>query len=484
MNIFEDPNTFAILSEKDSPEDFLKVEVAGKTNPLKLWWQKSVVRRSMLSIEPDFEHIALKSPFLLRHAMEEKCQKGIGLFQRREILNGEQVGKGAFSQVFEVKAFQLDPSVSVKCTPEQQDLREQYVKTVFENGSYSYCIKQLQNRLIQSPKVFQCAASDLAVEAAFMSAFEHENILPVRGLPIDGLEAWRDGQHDGFFIISDRLVCSLDKRIQEWVQNQSPSIEEKMKYAMQLASALHYLHSNRIVFRDLKPHNIGFTADNKVKLFDFGLCRELPPDETCQGVYEMSAVGTRRYMAPEIINKGCYNLKVDVYGWSVVFWEILTLCVPYATYSTDEHRREVCHGGERPAIHLQWPHSIQNILRLSWEENVNNRFTMQEVRDYLQAALTTEKDTMKNELNFTDHSNLISNNLDLPKSPAGIHDFPVVASVDTKSMDSRAGPVDHFPALYEISPPPAPMRLVAFLRLPDLVVQNMSLSLDDEVIGI
>jgi serine/threonine protein kinase len=267
MNLLTRPNSPPALPQHESPHgpDMRKVS-SKKQNSRKLWWQKSVVRRSMSSIEPDFEEVSSRSPFLQKHAHDDKCRKGIALFHRSEIQTGELLGKGGFSHVFEITAFQLESEISGRCTPQEQELRERYARTVFENDCYRYCIKHLQERLIQSPKDFQCAASDLAVEAAFMSALSHENILSIRGLPVDGLNAWEGGQHDGYFIIMDRLFGTLDKRIQEWQTIRPPSIQERTEYAFQLASALKFLHENRIVFRDLKPHNIGFTAENKIKL--------------------------------------------------------------------------------------------------------------------------------------------------------------------------------------------------------------------------
>jgi serine/threonine protein kinase len=136
-------------------------------------------------------------------------------------------------------------------------------------------------------------------------------------------------------------------------------------------------------------------------LFDFGLCRELP-SPTCSSenggdnaaavssvneMFVMSGVGTRRYMACEIIKTGRYNLKADVYSWAMIFWEILCLRKPYAPYSTEEHRREVCHGGERPEIQPAWPTWIQSILRMAWEETVEHRFSMDEVYENLLLAM-------------------------------------------------------------------------------------------------
>lgn len=103
-----------------------------------------------------------------------------------------------------------------------------------------------------------------------------------------------------------------------------------------LAQALRYLHSQGIVFRDLKPQNVGFSQDDgTVKLFDFGFARhvsEVAPNELA---------GTFRYMAPErmVFYKDAKEqpdghqhelLKAaDVYSLGVLLWELATLERPY-----------------------------------------------------------------------------------------------------------------------------------------------------------
>jgi serine/threonine protein kinase len=364
------------------------------------WWQRCTIRQAVSFLEQDIQHVISESPFLQRHQnKEEPC----ALFHRSEVITGDLLGQGGFSDVYEIIGFELDDRVSSQLSIQQQLLRLQTMSDAIDplTGRGRFVIKHLQEKLIHNQKKsqtkckreFELAASDLVVEVAYLSAIDHPNILSIRGLPYRGIRAFNDGNYDSYFFICDRLHDTLDKRIHGQWNEVAPTIQQKANYALQLSEALQYLHKHNIIFRDLKPQNIGFSVDNhdKVLLFDFGLCRELPADMDVTDpnmMYEMSGVGTRRYMAPEIVNESRYNLKADVYSWSMVFWEMLTCVKPYAMYSFEQHRTVVCLGGERPELKREdWPRSIQNILLQSWNESVQHRLSISQVAEKLSRVL-------------------------------------------------------------------------------------------------
>jgi len=177
----------------------------------------------------------------------------------------------------------------------------------------------------------------------------------------------------------------------------------------QVASALQYLHSKHIIFRDLKASNVGFDASGNAKLFDFGLCRELP--EECVNVndeYKMSGkVGTLRYMAPEVILFCNYNQKVDTYSWAMLYWQCLTLTKPYEGMDENTHLTNVCRLAKRPPMKKEWPESIRYLLKKSWEHDPHNRLTMLEARALVERAETELRGKLK----------LLSKKVKLSRSP-------------------------------------------------------------------
>ncbi|ACI65481.1 predicted protein, partial [Phaeodactylum tricornutum CCAP 1055/1] len=102
--------------------------------------------------------------------------------------------------------------------------------------------------------------------------------------------------------------------------------------AYDLASALKYLHDLNIIYRDLKPDNIGFDVRGDVKIFDFGLAREYDRSisTSADGTYKMTGdTGSPRYMAPEVALEKPYNNSVDVYSFAILTWQILEMAMPF-----------------------------------------------------------------------------------------------------------------------------------------------------------
>ena len=138
---------------------------------------------------------------------------------------------------------------------------------------------------------------------------------------------------------------------------------------------------NDIDNSDLKPDNVGFNFEGRVKLFDFGLAKELDPlQKTTDGMYEMSGgTGSRRFMAPEVALGQPYNLSADIYSFSILFWELVALEKAFGKLSQDEHRENVIKKNDRPILKREWRPAIQYILQNCWKRNPRERTSAKEL---------------------------------------------------------------------------------------------------------
>ena len=117
-----------------------------------------------------------------------------------------------------------------------------------------------------------------------------------------------------------------------------------------------------------------------VKLFDFGLSREIDQSSKSEGgLYHLSCAGSLRYMAPEMAKYEPYNENVDVYAFSILLWEMCFLETPFLGFSTLRHKREVILGGKRPIIKQNWNPNLEILMSSCWSETISDRPSFKEV---------------------------------------------------------------------------------------------------------
>jgi len=216
--------------------------------------------------------------------------------QPSEITLGKRLGEGGFSLVETCELKGVDPTKK-------------------------FVIKHLKRSIMVEVKTFVYGASDLVNEALFLARLDHPNIIQLYGVTEGNMEQVVSTDRDaGFFIVLDQLVETLDQRLEDWrahartlpssifhrmsnayKETQRKVLIERLEVALDVANVMQYLHSLDIVFRDLKPDNIGFDEKGIMKLFDFGLAKELKEShKISDGRYEMTGhTGSRRYMSPE-----------------------------------------------------------------------------------------------------------------------------------------------------------------------------------------
>jgi serine/threonine protein kinase len=155
-----------------------------------------------------------------------------------------------------------------------------------------------------------------------------------------------------------------------------------------LADALEYLHSFNILHRDIKPSNIGFDPTGSLKVFDFDLARLVPESSTPDETFALtSKAGSLRYMSPECGKGEPYNLKSDVYSFSLLLYEIMSLKEPYVKLNAEKQELRVFREGLRPKISSSWPVEVQNLLHRGWSQKISERPSMNEVLTILERQI-------------------------------------------------------------------------------------------------
>ena len=107
------------------------------------------------------------------------------------------------------------------------------------------------------------------------------------------------------------------------------SEHKAFEYFIQILNAVYYLHSNNIIHRDIKPENILISADNKLKLCDFGWAKELTLEN------RSTFCGTMEYMAPEIVGSENYDYSVDIWSLGILLYELLFGHSPFKANTTN-----------------------------------------------------------------------------------------------------------------------------------------------------
>lgn len=246
--------------------------------------------------------------------------KTIPVLANTEIKISSLLGSGGFCSVSSIRNISLQEKQSANLNQEEKNARCRLAKQ-FQDYEYKYfspqnivvpghtpaldpleqrppriALKRVKSNL-QNGR-YKTGVKDLMAEIEILSLCSHPHIIALYAVGCDE----RDGDSEGrlassilsqrrlSFAVIDQLRSTLRDKMHKWKDDRGfqfiksrQSLNnlwlERLIVIFNVADAISYLHSKKIVHRDINPDNIGFGDDQVVKLFDFGLARVVDKEQ-------------------------------------------------------------------------------------------------------------------------------------------------------------------------------------------------------------
>lgn len=235
-----------------------------------------------------------------------------------------------------------------------------------------------------------CAVGDSRAKSAFdefsrefeaLRLLRHPHIIQLYGACVaPSSDAAGLSRH---FIVTELAHESLADRLSRPEPIEAATAE---RYALEIASAGAFIHSQQMIHFDLKPQNVLLDVNGTVKICDLGISKLVKPSATLADQYVTltAQAGTPAYMAPELMAGDSAKIckKVDVYAYAVTMWEVLHQAKPFpSTWSLVILFKNV-DAGVRPLFDEEkYPASskLRNVIELCWKGDPNDRPNFRDV---------------------------------------------------------------------------------------------------------
>lgn len=166
---------------------------------------------------------------------------------------------------------------------------------------------------------------ELTSDPDFVDKFKQESLSAASLTHANIVNIYDTGIEDGIYYIVMEYING--QTLKDYIKGEGSLDErETIRISRQIAEALKHAHSNKIVHRDIKPHNILLTSECIVKVADFGIARA----STSSTINNTSnVIGSVHYFSPEQARGGYVDEKSDIYSLGIVMYEMITGMVPF-----------------------------------------------------------------------------------------------------------------------------------------------------------
>jgi serine/threonine protein kinase len=166
----------------------------------------------------------------------------------------------------------------------------------------------------------------------------------------------------------------------------------------EVALALGHLHTNSFIYRDLKPENILMHESGHVCLTDFGLAKELDPDQK----EARTMCGTPEYLPPEVLTGKKHNKNVDWWGLGVLIYELTTGVTPFHSSTMESLVRKAEKGVVKFPKHLteECKDIISQLLQVNPKMRIGaSEADIEEIKQHKWFAVIDWDKLMRKEIN-------------------------------------------------------------------------------------
>ena len=208
----------------------------------------------------------------------------------------------------------LESRFSIACETPQGSMSKVYRATDKQSGR-TICLKvQLPDK--QSAAELRAHKLNRPSEGAIASQIVHENVVRTleHGTATSGAQ----------YLVMEYLDGVSLKFVREATK---VGIRAKVKILAEAAEGLAAVHAAGFIHHDVNPNNFLVLRDNTVKLIDFGLAVPNTPEFRRPG----NRTGMLQYMAPELIRREPTDERIDIFGFGVLAYELLTDRLPFGS---------------------------------------------------------------------------------------------------------------------------------------------------------
>lgn len=259
-------------------------------------------------------------------------------------------------------------------------------------------------------------------EATMLAKISHPNIMSV----YDILE-----ESSNTYIIMELLE---GQDLNYIIKTKKLSINNLLDIFVQVSDALDYIHSNNIIHRDIKPHNVFVLNNNRVRLIDFGVA--VLQDNLKIFCKNELFVGTLGYVSPEQLKNTCeIDYKSDIFSFGVLMYEALTNKLPFEGNSHKELIENIFYKEPVPLNQIiDIPDSLSEIIMSCLDKNPDNRPTSNELLN----KLSIERILLIKDLNTTNKKDTLQlSSEDKTKSFGNYSIFKIIKNINENKEDGK-----------------------------------------------